>query len=235
MKSKCLVILSGGQDSTTCLYWAKLKFDEIHCLTFDYGQKHRLEVDCARKIASIAEVSSQEVLEIGSLLKGTSPLVNTDKKVEQYESVNDLPGGVEPTFIPSRNILFLTLASNRAAYFGVKDLVTGVCQEDFGGYYDCRQVFINRMQLAISQGVYGRDDAFTIHAPLMNLTKKQSVELASSLEGCMQALAYSHTCYEGLYPPCGKCHACHLRIRGFEQAGVVDPLMKRLEKGNIKP
>lgn len=224
MEKSVLVILSGGQDSTTCAFWAKQRFKNIHAITFHYGQKHSKEIQSAFQIARLIPVKNHELISIGPVLKGTSPLVNLNNKVAQYESANKLPGGVEPTFIPGRNILFLTLAANYAASINVSDLVIGVCQEDFGGYYDCRREFIDSMQVSLSQGIYGNNDSFKIHTPLMNLTKKETVELAVSLPGCMEALKYSHTCYNGIYPPCGKCHACILRKRGFEQVGIADPL-----------
>jgi 7-cyano-7-deazaguanine synthase len=175
----------------------------------------------------MAGVKSHEVIDMGPILKGTSPLVNSSNSVGSYKNADELPGGVEPTFVPSRNILFLTVASNRAACLGITDMTTGVCQEDFGGYYDCRRVFIDHMEKSLSEGIYGNPDTFKIHTPLMFLTKKESVELAQSLDGCMEALQYSHTCYNGQFPPCGTCHACILRARGFEQAGIEDPIKKR--------
>jgi len=226
-KSKCLVVLSGGQDSTTCLFWAKSKFDEVHAVTFDYGQKHSIELESAKKIAKMAGVASHEVIELGPVLKGTSPLVNSDYEVGQYPSHEELPEGVEPTFVPARNILFLTIAANRAACLGITDMVTGVCQEDFAGYHDCRHTFIVAMTKALGEGIYGSDFVFDIHTPLMFMTKRDSVDLACKLEGCMEALAYSHTCYNGQYPPCGHCHACLLRQKGFDHAGIEDPLFER--------
>tara|TARA_R100001530_G_scaffold1886_1_gene3272 strand:- start:41605 stop:42309 length:705 start_codon:yes stop_codon:yes gene_type:complete len=225
-----LVVLSGGQDSTTCLYWAKNKFENIHAVTFDYGQRHNIEVESARKIAMKADLCSWEVIDIPDILKGTSPLVNKSNVVGQYNSAEELPGGVEPTFIPARNILFLTLAANRATCLGIRDIITGVCQEDFGGYPDCRQIFIDKMKWALGEGINGDPEMFTIHTPLMNLTKKESVKMAVGLGlECIEALSYSHTCYNGEFPPCGKCHACILRQRGFDEAEVIDPLLERIK------
>lgn len=229
---KCLVILSGGQDSTTCLFWAKhvLGKKEIHAVTFDYDQKHAIEIESAKKVAEVAGVASHVIITVGPVLRGTSPLVNPKEEVGTYESTEKLPGGVEPTFIPGRNILFLTLASNLAASLNTDEIVIGVCEEDFGGYFDCRREFIDSMEKSLSQGIYGVDNRFRIHTPLMNLTKRQTVELAVSMEGCMGALAYSHTCYKGMSPPCGHCHACLLRARGFKEAGVDDPILKKTDE-----
>lgn len=227
MKETCLVVLSGGQDSTTCLFWAKNKFKEVHALTFNYGQRHRIEVESAKKVAELAKVTSHEILELPAILKGTSPLVNPKQVVEQYTNVESLPGGIEPTFIPGRNTLFLTLASNRAICLNTPNIVIGVCQADYGGYFDCRRDFINEMEKALSLGTFGEAWGFKIHTPLMYLTKRESIIIAQTLPGCMDALAYSHTCYNGVFPPCGSCHACLLRKRGFTEIGIEDPLTLR--------
>lgn len=231
MTSKALVVLSGGQDSTTCLYWALAQgYDEVHAITFDYNQRHRIEIDAARKIAADAGVKSHQVVEIGPILGGTSPLTDASATLDQYEDGN-LPGGLEKTFVPMRNQTFLTLAANRAYVLGCTNLVTGVCQADFGGYPDCRQVFINALETACNLGTFtGRDGALPplkIHAPLMFLTKAQAVDLARRLPGAYEALAYSHTAYDGAYPPVGFDHATVLRAKGFEAAGVADPLILR--------
>lgn len=221
--SKALVILSGGQDSTTCLYWAKQRFSTVYALTIDYGQRHAREIESARKIAALAAVP-QEVLKIGGLFAGDSPLTNIDKNVERYDSAEKLPGGLENTFVPARNILFLSLAANRAYVLGCQAIIIGVGQEDFGGYPDCRQEFIERMQIAISSGL---DRSIELIAPLMFLNKGECVKLAQALPGCIDALAHSTTCYNGDFPPCGHCHSCLLRARGFAQAGIADPLLER--------
>lgn len=230
-----LVILSGGQDSTTCLYWAKQKFDVVHAVTFNYGQRHKIEIESAKKVGELAGVASHEFIDLGPILKGTSPLVNKENQVGHYDSVDALPGGIEPTFVPARNILFLTIAANRAACLGCTHLVTGVCQEDFGGYPDCRRDFIDAMEEALGEGIVGEPDAFNIQTPLMDLTKAQSVELAAELEGCMEALAYSHTCYDGQYPPNPYNHASLLRAKGFADAGLPDPLIMRAKAENLLP
>jgi 7-cyano-7-deazaguanine synthase len=219
----CLVILSGGQDSTTCLFWAKEHFKEIHTIAFDYGQKHRIELKSAERIACLARISDHETVDMQGLMKSTSPLIDNTHPVGQYKSAEDLPGGIEPTFIPCRNILFLTVAANRAVVKGIKDLVIGVSAVDYGGYPDCRPGFIKGMEDALCQGL---EMDITIHAPLISMSKKDTVLLAVTLPGCMEALAYSHTCYEGTFPPCGKCHACLLRSKGFQDAGIKDPLFQ---------
>ncbi len=129
------------------------------------------------------------------------------------------------------NLLFLTLAANHAYARGILNLVTGVCQEDFGGYPDCRRVFIDAAEKAIQLGFgYDDNDPFSgmqIHTPLMNLTKAESVKMAYELAGCWHALAYTHTAYDGKYPPTGNDHASLLRAKGFFEAGQPDPLVMR--------
>ena len=228
-KQKALVVFSGGQDSTTCLFWAFDKFgrENTKTITFDYGQKHEMELNAAQKICELVDLDFDKV-EAKDILRSVSPLVDKDQEMDLYDSVDDFKPGVQKTFVPGRNILFLTIAANIAYHHGAQNIVLGVCEEDFGGYYDCRQDFIDSMQKALNQGLFGQDQGIVLHAPLMNLTKKETVELAQSLgEDCLDALAYSHTCYEGKFPPCGKCHSCLLRERGFKEASLEDPLIKR--------
>lgn len=239
MKAKALVVFSGGQDSTTCLFWALAQGFEVHALTFNYGQRHAREIESAQRVRQLAEVSygvriPHETLDLGPVLKGTSPLVS-DATLEQYADHNSLPGGLEKTFVPMRNQLFLTLAANRAYVLGANALVTGVCQEDFGGYPDCRRTFIDLLQGACNEGTFceGEQGPLVILTPLMYLTKAQSVLLALTLHQCYQALSYSHTAYDSAYPPVGHDHATLLRAKGFEQACWPDPLVLRAVTENL--
>jgi 7-cyano-7-deazaguanine synthase len=222
--SKALTIFSGGQDSTTCLYWAKERYDEVLSLTFNYNQRHAREIESAKIIAKMAGVA-HEVIDMGSIFAGLSPLTDPTQTVDTYASPQDLPGGLEKTFVPGRNILFLCVAANRAYVTGCDDLIIGVSEEDFGGYPDCRLDFVEKMEEALASGL---DKRIAIKTPLIDLTKKKTVELAQTLKGCMEALAHSTTCYNGDMPPCGQCHSCLLRKKGFEQAGVDDPLLAKV-------
>lgn len=232
--SKCLMVLSGGQDSTTCLYWAKSKYDEVHAVTFDYGQRHKLEIESARRVAEMAGVASHEVVVIGAgILKSTSPLTSNNE-LEQYENAEQMEqvigSRVEKTFVPMRNTLFLTIAANRAVALGCNVIVTGVCQEDNANYPDCTASFIREMECAINASL-GFTNLSTewviIQTPLMYKSKAETCELATNLKGCMTALAYSHTSYDGKYPPTDMNHANVLRAKGFEDAGLPDPLVVR--------
>lgn len=231
MSKRAVVVLSGGQDSTTCLFWAIHKGYDVIAVTINYGQRHVREIESARQVARLAGVQHHEIIDVGPILRGTSPLVS-NASLDQYEGPYALPGGLEKTFVPMRNQLFLTLAANRAYCANADTLITGVCQEDFGGYPDCRQVFIDAVAQASTLGTFtGGEDGvpgpLRIVTPLMNLTKAESVHLALSLKGCYTALAYSHTAYDGNYPPIGADHATLLRAKGFIEAGVPDPLILR--------
>ena len=126
--------------------------------------------------------------------------------------------------MPGRNLVFLTLAAAWAYQLGARDLVTGVCQTDFSGYPDCRESTMQALTAALNAGM---DANFTIHTPLMHLTKAESITLARDCDA-LELLAWSHTCYNGAIPPCGACPACLLRAKGFAEAGIADPLLERL-------
>lgn len=236
--SSALVVLSGGQDSTTVLYWAKSVFEVVHAVTFDYGQRHRREIEAATTIAKMAGVASHEIVELGPILKGRSPLTNPAEQLETYSSFEEMDrvigDRVELTFVPMRNALFLTIAANRAACLDVRDLVTGVCQADNANYPDCRQVFIDAQAWTIGEAL-GINPGFKIHTPLMNCSKADGIRLAQLLPGCMEALAYSHTAYSGEYPPVTQDHASVLRAHGFEEAGVPDPMIVRAWREGLLP
>jgi 7-cyano-7-deazaguanine synthase len=219
-EQKVLVVLSGGQDSTTCLYWAIDRFGlaVVDTVTFDYGQRHRVELDCAAKVAAFAGVSNT-CLPIDTLAAlGGDSLTDTNIDVA---SETDPDTGLPNTFVPGRNLIFLTYAAALAYRRGIPNLVTGVAQTDYSGYPDCREETIIALQQTLRLGM---ESEVIIHTPLMHLTKKETVELARDL-GALPAMAHTHTCYNGDRPPCGRCPACVLRAKGFAEAGVVDPLL----------
>lgn len=220
MTDKALVILSGGQDSTTCLYWAMDRFgvENVSSVTFDYGQRHRIELECAREIADYAGVTIA-VLPINTFAAlGGDALTSPDIEIEMEL---DAETGLPNTFVPGRNLIFLTFAAAMAYQRGIMHLVTGVAETDYSGYPDCREKTLHALQEALQLGM---DRDVTIHMPLMHLSKKETVELARDL-GALPAMALTHTCYNGERPPCGHCAACKLRAKGFEEAGVQDPLL----------
>lgn len=238
MKTKpALVVLSGGQDSTTCLAWAREIFSEVHAVSFDYGQRHSRELESAIKIASLLNAATHRIIKV-EVSRGLSPLTNSNQQLETYgdfESMDKTIGDrVELTYVPHRNLTFLLEASKLAEQMGIRDIVIGVCQADNANYPDCRDQFVEAFQQVVnlSLGTDRGDRGATlyIHRPLIFLTKADSIKLAQRTPGAMEALAYSHTCYAGEYPPCGKCHACVLRAEGFRQAGVIDPLIERIQQ-----
>lgn len=217
-KDKALVVLSGGQDSTTCLYWAIDRYgpEAVETLTFDYGQRHRIELECAAAVARYAGVPNR-ILSIDTFAAlGGNALM--DQAIEVAEA-NE--GSLPNTFVPGRNLVFLTFAAAYAWQRGIDNLVTGVAQTDYSGYPDCREATMAALQNALRLGM---ESTVTIHTPLMHLSKKETVELLRDLGG-LDALAFSHTCYEGQRPPCGRCPACLLRAKGFAEAGIEDPLL----------
>jgi 7-cyano-7-deazaguanine synthase len=237
---KMLVVLSGGQDSTTCLFWAKeylrahdamqgvINESELHAITFDYGQRHVIEIEAAKKVAQIAGVTSHEIIPVPNCLRSTSPLTS-DNELERYESYEQMDQVIgkrtELTFVPMRNTLFLTIAANRAIALGCKDIVTGVCQEDNANYPDCREFYIFVLE---SLGFDRFSNEVQIHTPLMHLSKAESVKLAYELgPTAWEALAWSHTSYDGKYPPVDPNHSNVLRAQGFLEANMPDPLVLR--------
>ena len=217
---KALVLLSGGQDSTTCLYWAIDRFgaDAVASLAFDYGQRHRVELECAAKIAAAAHIP-HDCLPIN-----TFTALGGDALTEAAVAVSAAPDpqtGLPNTFVPGRNIIFLTYASAYAYQRDIGNVVTGVAQTDYSGYPDCRESTIRSLQETLRLGM---EFDVTIHTPLMHRSKKETVELAQAV-GALPAMALTHTCYNGCRPPCGECPACELRARGFAEAGIADPLL----------
>jgi 7-cyano-7-deazaguanine synthase len=205
----------------------------VHALTFDYGQRHVRETSQAALMTScLAErgyTVSHEFVSIPDVLRGTSPLVDRQRPVESYASAEVLPGGLEKTFVPMRNALFLVLAANRAVVLAegeMVEVIIGVSQEDYGGYPDCRESFIRQMQRTVEEALDDENlPVVKFYAPLMHRSKKETVELAESLPLGRMLNALSHTCYKGESPPCGVCHACLLRAKGYAEAGVKDPIV----------
>jgi 7-cyano-7-deazaguanine synthase len=227
-----LVVFSGGQDSTTCLHWALQAFASVETVFFDYGQRHVSEERAAQAIAWKLGVPLRRFrLDFFRELGGNSLTDNTMEITTEFGS-----HGLPNTFVPGRNLLFLTQAASYAYTRGIRDVVTGVCQTDFSGYPDCRHDTMRALQRALHVGLgwpernAGRAGTFRIHTPLMFRTKAESVALAGKW-GALDSLALSHTCYEGAFPPCGACPSCLLRAKGFAEAGIEDPLMARSQAG----
>ena len=206
-----LVVYSGGQDSTTCLFWAKREFKQVYALSFRYGQKHAYEVELARRIAEKAEVPFRvmEVPLIGTL--GHNALTDPQLEMDQEKGNKPYPN----TFVPGRNLFFLSMAAVHARELGVHHLVTGVSQTDYSGYPDCRDSFIKSLNVTLNLAM---DEQFDIHTPLMWMDKAETWALADRL-GVMDLVRQETlTCYNGIPGDgCGHCPACTLRREGLEK------------------
>ena len=210
-REAALVVFSGGQDSTTCLFWAKRNFKKVYALSFLYGQKHQKEVELAREIARKAEVEFEvmDVSFIGTL--GHNSLTDTAMVMDQEKPADSYPN----TFVPGRNMVFLTFAAILARSKGIFNLVTGVSEADFSGYPDCRDTFVRSLNVTLNLAM---DEQFVIHTPLMDRDKSEVWELADELGVFDLVRTQTLTCYNGIMAEgCGHCPACKLRREGLEK------------------
>lgn len=219
---RAVVVFSGGQDSTTCLIQAVRQYDEVHCVTFDYGQRHRAEIDVARKLAHELGAIAHKVLDVALLNElAASSLTRDNIPLPDYQPA---ASGVPDTFVPGRNILFLTLAAIYAWQVGAQTVITGVCETDFSGYPDCRDEFVKALNHAVNLGM-AKDIHFA--TPLMWLNKAETWALADYWGKLPLVRDETLTCYAGVKGAgCGRCAACHLRNNGLKQyqanpAGVM--------------
>lgn len=206
-----LVVFSGGQDSTTCLFWAKRAFAHVRAISFIYGQKHVKEIELARSIAAEAGIPLEvkDVSFIGSL--GRNSLTDSSIKMDEEKPENSVPN----TFVPGRNLFFLSIAAVYAREQGIRHIVTGVSQTDFSGYPDCRDSFIKSLNVTLNLAM---DDEFVLHAPLMWLDKAETWALADELNVLELIRHKTLTCYNGIPGDgCGACPACTLRRKGLEK------------------
>lgn len=210
IKEKAIVVFSGGQDSTTCLFWARKRFAEVEAVTFDYGQRHRLEIECAKEIAKEMGIK-HHVLDMSLLNQLTAnALTREDMQVEEGNE-----GELPSTFVPGRNLLFFSFAGVLANQVGARHIVTGVSETDFSGYPDCRDIFIKSLKVTLNLSM---DSSFVIHTPLMRINKAQTWALADQLGVFEYVREKTLTCYNGVIADgCGECPACKLRKRGLEE------------------
>lgn len=212
LPSKAIVVFSGGQDSTTCVIQALTQFDEVHAITFDYGQRHRLEIDIAKELGNKLGITSHKIMDVSLLNElAISALTRDAIPVSTKLMENGLPN----TFVPGRNILFLTLAGIYAYQIGAKAIITGVCETDFSGYPDCRNDFVNAMEKAL---VLGMDKPLNVITPLMWLNKAETWALADKFNQLELIRHHTLTCYNGIIGDgCGECPACKLRKQGLDE------------------
>jgi len=227
---RAVVVFSGGQDSTTCLIQALHHYDEVHCITFDYGQRHRAEIEVAQTLCQTLGVAAHKVLDVTLLNElAVSSLTRDNIPVPAYDPA---AGGLPSTFVPGRNILFLTLASIYAYQVEAEALITGVCETDFSGYPDCRDEFVKALHHAVALGL-ARDVRF--ETPLMWLNKAETWALADHYQQLPLIRHQTLTCYNGVQGDgCGECAACHLRAKGLaeyqaDKAGVNASLASKTQ------
>lgn len=223
MKRRALVVLSGGQDSTTCLYWAIRRYgrENTFAIGFDYGQRHKGELECAQKICKREDISFEVVETPVINLLAANALTRDDIPVEETKP-DDAPPN---TFVEGRNHLFLSYAAIYAKTHDITDIVTGVCETDFSGYPDCRDVFVKSLNVTLNLAM---DYSFVIHTPLMWLDKADTWQMADELGVIDTIYNETLTCYNGIIGEgCGNCPACFLRKRGY------DEYMKRKGEENV--
>ncbi len=208
-KEKAVVVFSGGQDSTTCLFWALQRFADVEVVTFNYGQRHNSELVCAAAIAEKLGVK-QHVLDM-SLLSQLAPNALTRVEIPIEENGDGMPN----TFVDGRNLLFFSFAAVLAKQIGAKHIVTGVSEADFSGYPDCRDVFMKSLNVTLQLAM---DYPFVLDTPLMELDKAQVWQLADELGAFEFVRNETLTCYNGIKADgCGTCPACMLRKNGLER------------------
>lgn len=213
MREKAVIVFSGGQDSTTCLIHALTKYDEIHCITFDYGQRHCAEIDVARQIAKELGVTGHIVLDVKMLNELTVSSLTRDNI--PVPTASERGSALPNTFVPGRNILFLTLASIYAYQVQAQTVITGVCETDFSGYPDCRDEFVRSLNTAIKLGMAYE---LQLETPLMWLTKSETWALADYHGQLELVRDQTLSCYNGIKGRgCSECEACALRSKGFDE------------------
>lgn len=214
MKKKAVVVFSGGQDSTTCLIQALQQYDEVHCITFDYGQRNRSEIEVARELAKMLRVRAHKIMNVELLNElAISSLTRDNIDIPSYNAPK--AGATPNTFVPGRNILFLTLAAIYAYQVESEVVITGTCGTDFSNYPDCRDEFVKALNQAVTLGL-----ARQVHfvTPLMWLNKAETWALADYYQQLDLVRTKTVTCYKGLQGDgCGGCLACHFRQQGLDE------------------
>jgi len=224
-KPRAVCLLSGGLDSTTSTAIAKSQGYEIYCLSFDYGQRHRRELDAAARVAAALEAMRHIVVAFDLRQWGGSALTD-DIAVPTGRSEGEMTESIPVTYVPARNTIFLSFALGWAETLGARCVFIGVNQLDYSGYPDCREEFLRSFEqtarLATKAGVEGIP--FRVEAPLLSMTKAEIIGAGTAL-GVDYGLTWS--CYQGGEVPCGGCDSCLLRAKGFAEAGLRDPLMQK--------
>ena len=229
-KMKAVVLLSGGLDSTTALAVAQSDGFDVHAMSFRYGQRHKVELESAEHVAATMGVKQHVIVDINLRQFGGSALTS-ELDVPKSRSITEMSHGIPVTYVPARNTVFLSFALAWAETLGAQDIYIGVNALDYSGYPDCRPEYIAAYEkmanLATRAGI-GGTQRLRIHTPLIQLTKAQIIQLGLEL-----GIDYSRTssCYDPAPTgaPCGSCDSCLLRTKGFNEAGIQDPLVLRFK------
>jgi 7-cyano-7-deazaguanine synthase len=224
---KSIVLFSGGLDSTTAIYWALERYEKVFALTFDYGQRNRIELDMAGKVAQKLSVP-QKILRVNLKQIGGSSLTDTKLSLPQYERMEESEEGLPSTYVPFRNGIFLALAAAWAEVVGIKEIVCGFNVIDSPNYPDTRKQFVQAMQEAINLGTKASlsPEKIKIIAPFLKMKKSDIIKEGLSLN---VDYSFAISCYCGEEIPCQKCSSCVLRQKAWEEVGLQDPLILRLE------
>ncbi len=225
---KSIVLFSGGLDSTTAIYWALERYEKVFALTFDYGQRNRIELDMAGKVAQKLSVP-QKILRVNLKQIGGSSLTDTKLSLPQYERMEESEEGLPSTYVPFRNGIFLALAAAWAEVVGIKEIVCGFNVIDSPNYPDTRKQFVQAMQEAINLGTKASlsPEKIKIIAPFLKMKKSDIIKEGLSLN---VDYSFAISCYCGEEIPCQKCSSCVLRQKAWEEVGLQDPLILRLEE-----
>ena len=218
---KAFILLSGGLDATVCMACAKEAGYELYPISFDYHQRHNIELESAKKVAAFYQVAKHIVIETNMNVIGGSALTDTSINVPDGDIKSD---EIPVTYVPARNLIFLSYALSYAEAIGAERILIGVNALDYSGYPDCRPAFIEQFQQVANYATKAAavdKKEILIETPLLNLSKKEIVELGSKLGA---PLHVSHSCYRGGEKACGVCDSCQLRLKGFREAGIVDPV-----------
>lgn len=219
---KAVILLSGGLDSTVCMAYAKDAGYELYPISFNYHQRHSIELESAKKVAQFYQVANHIVIETNMNDIGGSALTDTSIDVPNGDVQSD---EIPVTYVPARNLIFLSYALSYAEAIGAERILIGVNALDYSGYPDCRPAFIEKFQEVANyatKATAADHKEILIETPLLNLSKKEIVELGTRLGA---PLHVSHSCYRGGEKACGKCDSCLLRLKGFREAGLTDPVL----------
>ncbi|MBI2951097.1 7-cyano-7-deazaguanine synthase QueC [bacterium] len=220
-KHKAVVLLSGGMDSSTCLWWVRAQGRaEVHTVSIDYGQRHRVELEFSARLSARAGAASHKVIHLDLTQFGGNPLTDAGVAVPRASE-----GQQARTVVPYRNMLFITLAAAHAETLGISDLHIAVVRDDYRSYRDCRRAFYDGLEQALSLGG-SHDREVRIHSPFGEMWKTEVIRIGLELGVPYEE---THTCYEGKRPACGLCDACVERIAAFKANGVRDPIAYEIE------